>query len=127
MMSGKKENVNLNLLFEMQSLFQQQITGVKTPVDDVRWFQYHMSSMMEELGEVLKADKRWKTHRNIHYDQANKLDELADVFITAMNLALYSGIDGETMADTIVDKMRRNFEKAKSEGAIPWKKRSVFP
>lgn len=119
--------MSIDLLFEMQAIFQQQITGVQTPVDDVRWFQYHMSSMMEELGEVLKADKRWKTHRNVFHDQANKLDEIADVFIIAINLALYSGIDGETMASTIVDKMSRNYKKAKSEGAIPCKKRSVFP
>lgn len=76
---------------------------------------------------MLKADKRWKTHRNVHHDQENKLDELADVFIIAINLALYSGIDGATMAETIVNKIHQNYEKAKSEGAIPCKKRLVFP
>lgn len=123
----KTNDAKLSLLFEIQAIFQHQITGIATPVDDVRWFQYHMSSMMEELGEVLKADKRWKTHRNTQHDQDNKIDEIADVFIVAINLALYSGIDGETMANTIADKIARNYVKAVNEGAIPCKKRSVFP
>ena len=39
--------------------------------------------MTEEMGEVLASDKRWKTHRKERYVREEKLDELADVFITA--------------------------------------------
>jgi NTP pyrophosphatase (non-canonical NTP hydrolase) len=114
-MTGKESREptsgSLQLLFARQSVFQYKVSGMDTPVDSPRWFQYHMTAMTEELGEVLKADKRWKTHRNAHYDFENKLEELADVFITAMNLALFSGIDADTMIQAISAKISENTHK----------------
>jgi len=101
-MSGKLENI-----FYAQSLFQGKVEG-KLPHDDPNKFHYHITSMVEELGEVLKADKRWKTHRNTTYVKQEKLDELADVFITAINLSLWSGIGPEQMFDAIENKIVEN-------------------
>lgn len=112
-MKMKKVDGDFQHLFNLQSEFQYKITELKLPLDDVAWFQYHMSAMQEELGEVLKADKRWKTHRNIHYDPGNKLEELADVFITAMNLALYSGFTADAIKLAITAKIFENNEKLK--------------
>ena len=84
-------------LVEMQKYFQEKVTLRKMPVDDVKWFMYHVCAMQEEVGEVLKADKRWKTHRNTTYIPDEKKDEIADVFITILNIALFSGIDGEEL------------------------------
>ena len=69
---------------------------------------YHTLAMMEELGEVLKADKRWKTHRNERFVKEEKLDEIADIFITAMNMAMYSGFDDRTVLNAIEKKISEN-------------------
>ena len=95
-------------LYDLQMKFQHSVTGIITPIDMIEWFVYHMAAMQEELGEVLKADKRWKTHRNTKYDPENKIDELADVFITAMNLSIYSGFTGEEIAKAIENKINEN-------------------
>lgn len=109
--TGESQQGSFQYLFNQQGEFQHKVTGLTTPVDNVRWFQYHMTAMSEELGEVLKADKRWKTHRNAFHDPANKLEELADVFVTAINLALFSGIDADTMVEAIRAKISENTRK----------------
>lgn len=111
MMNQMKMNGDFQRLFDMQAGFQKEVTGLALPADEIVWFQYHMSAMQEELGEVLKADKRWKTHRNAHYDPENKLEELADVFVTAINLALFSGFDANMIAAAIEGKIAENKRK----------------
>lgn len=113
-MKMKTEPGDFNKLFDLQADFQKVVTGIESlPMDDVDLFQYHMSAMTEELGEVLKADKRWKTHRNTHYDPGNKLEELADVFITAINLSLFSGFTADAIRLAIAAKIHENNEKLK--------------
>lgn len=111
---------NFVKLYNKQIGFQQLILEEKAkegkpsfvlPQDDIDWFTYHMRAMVEELGEVTKADKRWKTHRNENFDQAEKVDELADVFITAMNLAIYSGLSGQEIFDAINRKIKENIKR----------------
>ena len=85
------------------------------PKDDIDWFTYHMRAMVEELGEVTKADKRWKTHRNENFNQAEKVDELADVFITAMKLAIYSGLSGQDVYNAIDRKIVENIKRLEME------------
>lgn len=75
------------------------------PVDDVGLASYHIQQLMSEIGEVLDADKRWKSHRNDKYDRNEKLDELADCFIVLMNVAMFSGFDADEFAAAIVDKL----------------------
>lgn len=118
MMKMEKTGKNsLESLFNDQINFQGLVTGKELPADNRDWFSYHMQAMMEELGEVLKADKRWKTHRNKTFNPEEKIDELADVFITAINLAIFSGVSAEDMHSKIENKIRENLEKFKRERA----------
>ena len=102
-------------LFDMQSHFQKAITGIDLPCDSPKWFEYHMVAMIEELGEVLKADKRWKTHRNTRFERDEKLDEISDCFITLINIALFSGFSDDDIADAIENKIKANMKRLSEE------------
>lgn len=111
--------LDIRPVFDRQIKFQNQVLahrGQKStlPLDSNYWFMYHMNAMQEELGEVLKADKRWKTHRNVAYDPSNKLEELADVVITALNLSIFSGFTAEDLYSAVVSKIEENFIKLNS-------------
>ena len=109
MTSGK---INLEALFDSQINFQKQVTNLINLPDDIpQWYSYHVLAMVEELGEVLKADKRWKTHRNERYIPAEKLEEIADVFITIMNICIFSGVDYEKLVQAVDKKIKENTEK----------------
>ena len=75
------------------------------PVDDVGLSSYHVQQLVSEIGEVLDADKRWKSHRNDKYDRSAKLEELADCFIVLMNVAMFSGFDGDDLVNAISEKL----------------------
>lgn len=108
-MTGKMNNFAQS--YTNQTHFQEAITGAKCPGDNLTQFSYHIQAMVEELGEVMKADKRWKTHRNERYESAEKLDEIADVFITAMNIAIHSGFTAEAIEGAISRKISENYER----------------
>lgn len=99
--------------FEFQKLlFKKKLNkDLDRPVDDLESFSYHIKAMVEEMGELLASDKRWKTHRNSNFDIENKKEELADVFITAFNLAIHSGFDASEMYEIIDKKIKRNIER----------------
>ena len=108
-------------LFDKQLEYQKKVLAFREktkdiPKDDVNWFSYHVQAMVEELGEMVKSDKRWKTHRNERYDKNEKYLELADVFITVLNLAIYSGLNGEEFKEIIKNKIEENSLKLKSLG-----------
>lgn len=103
-----ENNFNLKQIFNKQIAFQQKVTKIENlPVDDPHWYSYHMLAMMEEMGEVLKADKRWKTHRN-YYNSIEKLDEIADIFITLLNICIFSDIDCDKLLQTVNNKIDEN-------------------
>lgn len=110
-------------LFRKQIEYQQEVNKLESdtkddlvlPQDLTLKFQYHMTAMTEELGEVLKADKRWKTHRNQRYVPSEKLDELADVFITAMNLVIFSGFSAEELLSEVDKKILENIGRLEQE------------
>lgn len=108
-MSGNQHS--FSTIYKKQLEYQGKLSGITKPEDDVNWFLYHIASMSEEIGELVKADKRWKTHRNAHFDFKNKVEELADVFITAFNLAIYSGVDDEALYNMIISKIAENSNK----------------
>lgn len=108
-MSGKMNSFKDS--YDNQIHFQEAITGVKCPSDNLKQFSYHIQAMVEELGEVMKSDKRWKTHRNERYEPEEKLDEIADVFITAINIAIHSGFSAETIEMAISKKINENYER----------------
>ena len=85
--------------------------GEKLPVDRVHVASYHNQALMEEVGELIKSDKRWKNYRNEFYDKENKIEELADCFITLMNIAMFSGVGCEEMQNAIEKKIGCNFER----------------
>lgn len=116
-----EEELTLENIFNHQMLYQHMVlTKIKDetttlPTDNVEWFSYHIQAMVEELGEVMKADKRWKTHRNERYNKDEKKDELADVFITFINLCLFSGFSVEEIKQAIFKKIEENFIRFKSQ------------
>ena len=113
-MNGKTTNaITLQQLFNTQLITQDKLIHkgvydrykdehtVTVPVDDVGLASYHVQQLMSEIGEVLDADKRWKSHRNDKYDKNAKLEELADCFVVLMNIAMFSGFDGDDLANAI--------------------------
>lgn len=114
----KMNGTNFESSYTSQILFQSKVTGANCPGDNLAQFSYHIQAMVEELGEVMKADKRWKTHRNTRYELDEKLDEIADVFITAMNIAIHSGFSSEDIENAIANKVKKNFERLESKRRI---------
>lgn len=86
-------------------------TTKSVPTDDVNLASYHVQQLMSEIGEVLEADKRWKSHRNDRYDKSAKLEEIADCFIVLMNIAMFSGFDGNELTDAIENKLKVVLER----------------
>ena len=81
------------------------------PEDNVDVAKYHMLALMEETGELVKSDKRWKNYRNTYYDKQNKLEELSDCIITLFNVAMFSGISGKELAEALETKMNENIKR----------------
>jgi NTP pyrophosphatase (non-canonical NTP hydrolase) len=111
--NGGEPSVPLSSLFEAQSAYQKKVTGLDTPVDSLTNYSYHVQAMVEEMGELMKADKRWKTHRNVVYDPLNKLEEISDVIITIINIALYSGFNYQEVGQAVLEKIEENELKLK--------------
>ena len=117
MTSGKMNKTSFEELFELQLENQNALIKKgsydeftsnkigKIPFDDPRLCSYHIQQLISEIGEVLEADKRWKNFRNNHFDESNKLDEIADCFIVLMNISMYSGFSGEKIAEAIKNKI----------------------
>ena len=76
------------------------------PIDHPQLASYHVQQLVSEIGEVLEADKRWKNIRNNKYNRESKLDEISDCFIVLMNIAMYSGFDGEELYEAIRNKIQ---------------------
>lgn len=119
-------NITFSKLFEKQELFQKLLAydgsygdvGLESiPEDNIKLSMYHCVALLEEVGELVKSDKRWKNYRNKKYDKANKLEELSDCVITLFNIAMFSGFTGEDLAKAIFDKIDENREKYVEERA----------
>jgi NTP pyrophosphatase (non-canonical NTP hydrolase) len=105
---------NFSIIYEKQKIFQAIIEKAY-PSDNQEKFIDHIANIVEELGEVLKADKRHKAYRNKHYNREEKLGELADVFIENINLAIWSGFAADELYDAINNKISENYKRAKAE------------
>lgn len=111
------ENITLKELFDIQAGNQRemlkagmyyQVGGpidMELPMDSIALASYHVQQLISEIGEVLTADKRWKTHRGHDYNSQNKLEEIADCFIVMMNIAMFSGFDGIDVTKAIEEKL----------------------
>ena len=108
-------------LYEQQMNFQQNLisNGVyddigrdeKLPADNPKIESYHIQQLISEIGEVLDADKRWKSFRNSKVDLENKKEEIADCFIVLMNVAMFSGFTAEDILSSIEEKIKVNNER----------------
>lgn len=115
MMTGKM-NKNFLEIFQNQMAIQDYLlksngykdlikdNSITVPFDCPELFAHHTLWLFSELGEVLQADKRWKSSRNNEYNKENKLEEIADCFIILMNVCLFSGFDYEIIGKAIVEK-----------------------
>ena len=116
-MNGK--NKTLEECYDEQVKFQKEVAkkygynvDVKNiPEDNIEVAKYHMLALLEEAGELVKSDKRWKNYRNTHYDKQNKLEELSDCIITLFNVAMFSGISGKELAEALETKMNENYNR----------------
>lgn len=121
-------NLTLKELFGIQAgnqremlksgMYSGQVGGsmdVELPIDSTSLASYHIQQLISEVGEVLTADKRWKSHRQDNYDSQKKLEEIADCFIVMMNVTMFSGFDGEDVSKAIEDKLKVVAERIKEE------------
>ena len=81
------------------------VSDQEVPCDKPRLVSYHIQQLISEIGEVLDADKRWKSFRNNKYDKNANLEEIADCFIVLMNIAMFSGFSAEQILDAINTKL----------------------
>ena len=113
----KSQIENQNLIIEKGKydfMIQDKETKLSAPFDDPRFASYHVQQLISEIGEVLDADKRWKSFRNEKYDTEHKLEEIADCFIVLMNIAIFSGASEEDMYEAIRKKLEIVRERIKS-------------
>ena len=116
-MNGK--NKTLEECYDEQVKFQKEVVkkygynaNVKNiPEDNIELAKYHMLALLEEAGELVKSDKRWKNYRNTYYDKQNKLEELSACIITLFNVAMFSGISGKELAEALETKMNENYNR----------------
>jgi NTP pyrophosphatase (non-canonical NTP hydrolase) len=106
--------------YDAQTLFQEKLLDAKEtlPKDNPQEYQRSITLIIEELGELLKVDKRWKTIRNGAFNRDEKLKEYADSYICMLNLAIHSGFSYEEIMKAVSDKIEINFERLEKEKGI---------
>lgn len=113
------ESIYIDQIDFQRMLLKDDSYEIKTdgdiPNDYVKLFQYHCLALLEEAGELLKSDKRWKNFRNKKYDKENKLEEVADCFVTLFNISIFSGFTSEELFESISKKIKENKERYLSE------------
>lgn len=88
------------------------MSGIKEiPGDYPNMVSYHILHLISELGEVLEADKRWKSHRKDKNNLDEKKDEIMDLIIIALNLAIYSEISADELETRLKSKMQVNRDR----------------
>lgn len=97
--------------FEKQVQLQQKVKNVKTDVELPNTIDMYgaATGMIIEIGEMLQCDTRWKkeiTHSKKEpvYNYSQFMEEMADVFIYFMNVAIYSGVNIDTLKRFIIKK-----------------------
>ena len=124
--NNNSNNITLQFLYNLQLKFQKEICSkdskisykddVNTlPIDNANLFQFHCLSLLEEIGELVKSDKRWKNYRNTKYDKGNKLEEISDCFIVLLNICIFSGFSDKEIENAILNKMLNNFDRIYKE------------
>lgn len=119
------KDIGFKEFYKMQMNFQERIMEevgyngerrlVNLPIDDVSLMSYHLIALLEESGELVKSDKRWKNFRNTHFDKDNKLEEVADCIITLFNICAFSGITPSDLEDALYKKIENNNKRLDSK------------
>ncbi len=110
------EETSFNFLYNLQIRNQKKIIEkglydvpqselTNLPTDNPKLMSYHIKHLMSEIGEILDADKRWKSFRNGKFDDEEKIKEIADCFIVLMNIAIYSGYNSDAIVKAIISKI----------------------
>lgn len=114
-------------MYEYQTKTQQymvdkgfyKVKYEKVPCDSAEIAGYHLLHLTSEVGELINSDARWKSHRVATFDPNEKLEELADIFIEWMNVAIFSGFTPEMIFSAVADKLvtvrRRAVREAEGE------------
>ncbi len=108
-----KELYNKQIKFQDTVKDSYDFKVEELPSDTVAGFSYHIQHLISEIGEVLTADKRWKSLRKNKYNKEEKLDEIADCFIVLMNVGIFSGFTGEEIEEAISSKIDKNMSRSK--------------
>ena len=98
-------NGSYNDFAKFENLVDHKNGKIELPFDDTKLSSYHVQQLVSEIGEVLESDKRWKNMCNEKYDREDKKFEIADCFIVLMNIAIFSGINGEEIVNAINEKI----------------------
>ena len=96
---------NQMLIFEKGLYEHFEEKPASLPMDSVGLSSYHVTQLISEVGEILDADKRWKSFRNTAYDKHAKVEEIADCFLELINIAMFSGLDSEDLVEALVNKI----------------------
>jgi NTP pyrophosphatase (non-canonical NTP hydrolase) len=106
---NRGQNDPFQYLFDRQKMFQRLLLNDELPKDNREKFALFTLALVEEIGEVLDTDKRWKIMRKTKYNKIDKINEIADCFIHLINICLYSGFDAEEVFKAIDKKININF------------------
>lgn len=112
-------------MYQMQVDFQNTLVedgyaglaeNITLPADDINIFKYSVLHLISELGEVLEADKRWKTSRNIKFVEGDKKKELIDCLIIVFNMLISSGMQADEIVALYRQKVKENYNRTLLKG-----------
>lgn len=110
------EQVKNQMLLIKKGIYGDESKELILPADNVKIANNQLLHLVSEIGEVLEADKRWKSFRNNKYDSAAKAEELADCFIILLNVVMFSGISCDELVKNIQNKINVVRERADNVG-----------
>jgi dimeric dUTPase (all-alpha-NTP-PPase superfamily) len=103
----------LEHLFSLQKVFQERLYGVSLPHSLPEMIPMQVTSIVAELGEVLKENEKWKDWKSKprQVDDEELLGEIADLWHFIINLSLYLGFDADDIYNSFVSKNEVNNER----------------
>ena len=118
--TNKRKDLSLDSLIrlygrqkEFQSILNKDNKEKDYPRDDVNNYSANTLLLVEEIGELLKEDKRWRTFRGLNYDKKSKKKELADMFIVFLNICMFSDVSMIELIQAVDDKIDVNMSRVK--------------
>lgn len=121
------KEITFESLYEEQKLNQLAIAArgmydnyrrteiTELPADDPGVMSYNVLHLVSEIGELLSADKRWKSLRKGEPQKTEKLDELADIYIFLLNIAYFSGFTCDELKEAVAAKIAKVTNRVREE------------